>query len=216
MRRFSEFYLLFRKLRAESPGIVVPPCPEKNQLQKLRKTPDFIEARRQALEVFVNKVCSHRLLKHSELLRKFLEADETTWLMEVQRMRQSDEQATVLGTVSQVATDIFQSTKNLAKGQSDDRSEDPEYLQVSTCTACCPFAKSRAVQGAKVTMHLSLTVCNLRVAISGTGSMGCSSRSTVPTWSTTSRTRVAGRLTLWPSSKRTVRRSRRLVPRRTT
>jgi sorting nexin-1/2 len=122
--------MLFRKLRSDYPGTVVPPCPEKNQLQKLRKTPDFIESRRQALEVFVNKLCSHRILRHADLLRMFLEADEPTWQMEMQRMKQSEEQATMLGTVTQLATDLMHSTKNLTKGQSDDRGEDPEYLQV--------------------------------------------------------------------------------------
>jgi sorting nexin-1/2 len=135
MRRFSEFYMLFRKIRTDFPGTIVPPCPEKNQLQKLRKSPDFIETRRQALEVFMNKICCHRVLKHSDLLRTFLEADEPTWQMEMQRMKQSEEQSTMFSTVTQLATDIVQSTKNLAKGQSDDKGEDPEYLQV--CWRVC-------------------------------------------------------------------------------
>lgn len=83
MRRFSEFHLLFSKLRAAFPGVVVPPCPEKNQLETFRKNAAFIEARRQALEVFVNKLCAHRVLRHSDLLRTFLEAEETAWAIEV-------------------------------------------------------------------------------------------------------------------------------------
>ena len=130
MRRFSEFHMLFRKLRSDFPGTVVPPCPEKNQMQKLRKTPEFIEARRQALEVFVNKLCCHRALRQSDLLRNFLEADEPSWTMEMHRLKQSEEQGTMLGTVTQLASDLMHSTKNLTKGQSDDKGEEPEYLQV--------------------------------------------------------------------------------------
>jgi sorting nexin-1/2 len=144
MRRFSEFHLLFVKLRAEFPGVVVPPCPEKNQLETFRKTSAFIESRRQALEVFVNKLCRHRVLRHAELLQVFLEADETAWAVEVQRMKAADEQGTVLGKVSQMASDIVHSTKNLTKGQPDDKGEDPEYLQVRRLTchtvlhaSCC-------------------------------------------------------------------------------
>ena len=127
--------MLARKLRMEFPGAIVPPCPEKNQMAK--RSADFIETRRQALEVFINKICGHRDLKHAELLQTFLEADESTWQMEMQRMKQSEgETGTVLGTVTQIATDLMQSTKNLAKGQSDDRGEDPEYLQVR-CSPLC-------------------------------------------------------------------------------
>lgn len=135
MRRYSEFHMLFRKLRTDYPGTVVPPCPEKNQMQKLRKAPEFIEARRQALEVFVNKLCCHRTLRHSDLLRNFLEADEPSWTMEMHRMKQSEEQGTMLGTMTQLASDLMHSTKNLTKGQSDDKGEEPEYLQARPSSA---------------------------------------------------------------------------------
>jgi sorting nexin-1/2 len=131
MRRFSEFHMLFTKLHEEYPGVIVPPCPEKNQLENFRKSGTFIEQRRQALEVFINKVCSHRILKHSDLLRMFLEADETAWQMEMQKLKSGTDNSSILGKVSQFASDIVHSTKNLTKGQSDDQGEDAEYLQVS-------------------------------------------------------------------------------------
>ena len=154
MRRFSEFHMLFRKLRIENPGTVVPPCPEKAAIQRLRNTAHFIECRRQALEVFINKVCAHRVLKHSDMLRTFLEADETTWHMEMQRMKQSEESGTVLSTVTQLATDIMQSTKNLAKGQSDDREEDPEYLQARP-QACALSCVARLASTGRCAMNLA-------------------------------------------------------------
>lgn len=130
MRRFSEFHMLFVKLQEEFPGVIVPPCPEKNQLGGFRKSSAFIEQRRQALEVFINKVCGHRLLKHSELLQQFLEADETSWHVKMQELKSGPEQGSLLGKMSQLASDIVHSTKNLTKGQSDDQGEDAEYLQV--------------------------------------------------------------------------------------
>eukprot|EP00892_Ulva_mutabilis_P000841 jgi/Ulvmu1/10758/UM068_0048.1 len=129
MRRFSEFHMLFVKLQEEFPGVIVPPCPEKNQLGGFRKSSAFIEQRRQALEVFINKVCSHRILKHSQLLQLFLEADETAWHVKMQELKSGPEQGSLLGKMSQLASDLVHSTKNLTKGQSDDQGEDAEYLQ---------------------------------------------------------------------------------------
>lgn len=39
-------------------GIIVPPLPEKSTVQKFQMTSDFIEQRRRALQVFVNRVVS--------------------------------------------------------------------------------------------------------------------------------------------------------------
>ncbi len=37
-------------------GIIIPPLPEKNVVQKYQMTTEFIEARRRALTVFINRV----------------------------------------------------------------------------------------------------------------------------------------------------------------
>eukprot|EP01025_Chloroclados_australasicus_P000566 TRINITY_DN10256_c0_g1_i5.p1 TRINITY_DN10256_c0_g1~~TRINITY_DN10256_c0_g1_i5.p1 ORF type:complete len:416 (-),score=50.04 TRINITY_DN10256_c0_g1_i5:365-1612(-) len=126
MRRFSEFHALYGKLRQLYPGVVVPPCPEKNQVENMRKSPAFIEARRQALEVFINKVCSHRVLKHSDILQKFLEANETEWHIEMSKIKGED---SLMGHLRERMTDALHSTMNLAKMQPDDKGEDHEYLQ---------------------------------------------------------------------------------------
>lgn len=40
-------------------GIIIPPLPEKNAIQKYQMTSEFIEQRRQALQVYVNRVVSY-------------------------------------------------------------------------------------------------------------------------------------------------------------
>jgi sorting nexin-1/2 len=152
--------MLFTKLHEEYPGVIVPPCPEKNQLEKFRKSGTFIEQRRQALEVFINKVCGHRILKHSDLLRLFLEADETAWQMEMQKLKSGPDNGSLLGKVSQFASDIVHSTKNLTKGQSDDQGEDAEYLQV--CRAFCMYD-----QRSESFVHLLWIPCESRLCMCG-------------------------------------------------
>ena len=44
--------------------------------EKFRFSAEFIEMRRQALDIFVNRVASHHELQQSEDLRTFLQADE--------------------------------------------------------------------------------------------------------------------------------------------
>ena len=39
-------------------GIIVPPLPEKNVVQKYQMTSEFIEQRRRALQVYINRVVS--------------------------------------------------------------------------------------------------------------------------------------------------------------
>ena len=41
-------------------GIIVPPLPEKSAVQKFQMTADFIEQRRRALQVFINRVVRHK------------------------------------------------------------------------------------------------------------------------------------------------------------
>lgn len=159
MRRFSEFHWLYNKLRQEFPGVVVPPCPEKNTVEKFRKSPAFVEARRQALEIFMNKVCSHHLLKHSDTLMLFLEADEAKWNHEFSRLRAEQSDSSFVGRVTQMASDLVYSTKNLAKGASDDKGEDVEYLQYKeyathldhhlkdTCGRAADFVTRQAAYG---------------------------------------------------------------------
>ena len=60
--------VMFRIVRS---NLVLLLCAE-----KFRFSAEFIEMRRQALDVFVNRIASHHELQQSEDLRTFLQADE--------------------------------------------------------------------------------------------------------------------------------------------
>ena len=50
-------------------GIIIPPLPEKNAIQKYQMTSEFIEQRRQALQVYINRVVRNRSLSIGGLVR---------------------------------------------------------------------------------------------------------------------------------------------------
>ena len=74
VRRYSDFIWIHGHLSAKYPGIVVPPLPEK--LLVGRFSPEFIENRRRALQLFLQRCCFHPELQHSEHLTTFLEASD--------------------------------------------------------------------------------------------------------------------------------------------
>ncbi|KAG0497281.1 hypothetical protein HPP92_001972 [Vanilla planifolia] len=76
IRRYSDFDWLRDRLTEKFKGIFIPPLPEKSTVEKFRFSAEFIELRRQALDVFINRVASHPDLKQSEDLRTFLQEDE--------------------------------------------------------------------------------------------------------------------------------------------
>nr|GLL24706.1 sorting nexin 1-like isoform X3 [Ipomoea trifida] len=76
IRRYSDFVWLRDRLFEKYKGIFIPPLPEKNTVEKFRFSAEFIEMRRQALDIFINRVASHNGLRQSEDLRIFLQADE--------------------------------------------------------------------------------------------------------------------------------------------
>lgn len=78
IRRYSDFVWLRERLFEKYKGIFIPPLPEKSTVEKFRFSAEFIELRRQALDVFVNRIASHHELRQSEDLRIFLQADELT------------------------------------------------------------------------------------------------------------------------------------------
>nr|GMC88907.1 sorting nexin 1 [Ipomoea batatas] len=78
IRRYSDFVWLRDRLFEKYKGIFIPPLPEKNTVEKFRFSAEFIEMRRQALDIFINRVASHNGLRQSEDLRIFLQADEQT------------------------------------------------------------------------------------------------------------------------------------------
>uniref|UniRef100_A0A0E0FW15 PX domain-containing protein n=1 Tax=Oryza nivara TaxID=4536 RepID=A0A0E0FW15_ORYNI len=76
IRRYSDFEWLHDRLAEKYKGIFIPPLPEKNAVEKFRFSKEFIELRRQALDLFVNRIASHPELKQSGDLKIFLQADE--------------------------------------------------------------------------------------------------------------------------------------------
>lgn len=74
IRRYSDFVWLHASLYAMYPGVVVPPLPEK--LLVGRFSPEFVESRRRALQLFLLRCCLHPELQHSEHLTTFLEATD--------------------------------------------------------------------------------------------------------------------------------------------
>eukprot|EP00249_Psilotum_nudum_P020235 c27615_g2_i1 orf=280-1509(+) len=88
IRRYSDFVWLYDCLAKKNKGIFIPPLPEKSAVEKFRFSAEFVELRRRALDVFINRIGSHPQLRHSEDLRKFLEADEEVWAMERARSQE--------------------------------------------------------------------------------------------------------------------------------
>lgn len=78
IRRYSDFVWLRDRLLDKYKGVFVPPLPEKSAVEKFRFSAEFIEMRRAALDIFVNRIASHPELQQSEDLRTFLQADEET------------------------------------------------------------------------------------------------------------------------------------------
>ncbi|MBA0684332.1 hypothetical protein Goari_025924, partial [Gossypium aridum] len=81
IRRYSDFIWLRDRLFEKYKGIFIPPLPEKSAVEKFRFSAEFIEMRRQGLDIFVNRIASHNLLQQSEDLRTFLQADEEVMLL---------------------------------------------------------------------------------------------------------------------------------------
>ncbi|XP_010452531.1 PREDICTED: sorting nexin 1-like [Camelina sativa] len=78
IRRYSDFVWLRDRLFEKYKGIFIPPLPEKSAVEKFRFSAEFIEMRRAALDIFVNRIALHPEVQQSEDLRTFLQADEET------------------------------------------------------------------------------------------------------------------------------------------
>ncbi|XP_057549588.1 sorting nexin 1-like [Amaranthus tricolor] len=78
VRRYSDFVWLRDRLFERYKGIFIPQLPEKSAVEKFRFSAEFIEMRRQGLDIFVNRIASHPQLRQSDDLRLFLQAEEET------------------------------------------------------------------------------------------------------------------------------------------
>jgi sorting nexin-1/2 len=130
IRRFRDFAWLHEKLVEKNKGVIVPPMPEKNAVQKFQMATDFIEQRRKALQVFINKVAAHPVLKYTRELQLFLEANEEEWALELAKAQGDLGSRLKLNTAVNWFKDVGQSATSLVSGRNDDALEDPEYLRI--------------------------------------------------------------------------------------
>ncbi|KAF5473886.1 hypothetical protein F2P56_005838 [Juglans regia] len=110
IRRYSDFVWLHDRLFEKYKGIFIPPLPEKSAVEKFRFSAEFIEMRRQALDIFVNRIALHHELQQSEDLRTFLQADEET----MERLRSQE-----TGIFKKKPTDFMQIFKDVQSKVSD-------------------------------------------------------------------------------------------------
>lgn len=72
-RRYRDFRWLFHALENNNPGVIIPPPPEKQAVGRFKD--EFIEGRRLALEVMLNKIARHQVLQNDPDFKIFLESD---------------------------------------------------------------------------------------------------------------------------------------------
>eukprot|EP00879_Flechtneria_rotunda_P002248 GHRR01002436.1.p1 GENE.GHRR01002436.1~~GHRR01002436.1.p1 ORF type:complete len:478 (+),score=184.33 GHRR01002436.1:327-1760(+) len=139
IRRFRDFVHLEQQLSEKHKGVIIPPLPEKNAVQKFQMSQEFIEERRRALQVFLNRAAAHPALATSPELQLFLEATEDTWAVEMARAQQAagssggasgpkERLKDAVGWfkgLGQAATSIVAGSNKAA-----DSAEDPEYIKV--------------------------------------------------------------------------------------
>lgn len=110
IRRYSDFVWLRDRLFEKYKGIFIHPLPEKSAVEKFRFSAEFIEMRRQGLDLFVNRIASHPELQQSEDLKTFLQADEET----MERLRSQD-----TGYFKKKPADLMQIFKDVQSKVSD-------------------------------------------------------------------------------------------------
>ncbi|KAI0598843.1 vacuolar sorting protein [Biscogniauxia sp. FL1348] len=72
-RRYRDFLWLYNTMHGNNPGVVVPPPPEKQALNRFES--NFVESRRAALEKMCNKIAAHPTLQRDPDLKLFLESE---------------------------------------------------------------------------------------------------------------------------------------------
>ncbi|KAK6942577.1 Phox homology [Dillenia turbinata] len=126
IRRYSDFVWLRDRLFEKYKGIFIPPLPEKSAVEKFRFSAEFIEMRRQALDIFVNRVASHHELQQSDDLRIFLTADEE--VMERARAQETGIFKRKPADLMQIFKDVQSKVSDVVLGKEKPVEEsNPEY-----------------------------------------------------------------------------------------
>eukprot|EP00884_Botryococcus_braunii_P014863 jgi/Botrbrau1/23378/Bobra.0051s0029.1 len=131
LRRFRDFSWLHSRLAEQNRGVILPPLPEKNAMEKyITHSASFVETRRRALQVYINRVAAHPLLRESRDLQNFLEATEEEWAGGMARAQsETSSGAKTLGNTLQLFRNVQRSAVNLVYSKSDDEEEDPDYIK---------------------------------------------------------------------------------------
>ncbi|KXZ44879.1 hypothetical protein GPECTOR_61g832 [Gonium pectorale] len=131
VRRFRDFAWLHDKLVEKNKGCIVPPLPEKSAVQKYTMATDFIDQRRRALQVFVNRVASHPVLKDSAELATFLQANEEAWMLEIAKWQaETNAQHRPVTAAAAWFKSLQHSAQSLVSGRADEIQEDAEYIKI--------------------------------------------------------------------------------------
>ncbi|KAK4480840.1 hypothetical protein RD792_011692 [Penstemon davidsonii] len=126
IRRYNDFVWLRDRLFEKYKGVFIPPLPEKSTVEKFRFSAEFIEMRRQALDVFVNRIASHHELQQSYDLRMFLQADEQS--MERARSQETGIFKKKPGDLMQIFKDVQSRVSDVVLGKEKPVEEsNPEY-----------------------------------------------------------------------------------------
>eukprot|EP01025_Chloroclados_australasicus_P045032 TRINITY_DN490_c0_g2_i1.p2 TRINITY_DN490_c0_g2~~TRINITY_DN490_c0_g2_i1.p2 ORF type:complete len:408 (+),score=54.36 TRINITY_DN490_c0_g2_i1:243-1466(+) len=130
IRRFSDFDFMDQQLKQQYKGVIVPPLPEKDVIQKYKYNPEFIEKRRRALQVYINRVANHPELYKTTEVQLFLEASEQDWWQHKRLYKyEENAQKSTVGQTVQFFKGVVHSTQNLVQGRSVEATEDQEYLR---------------------------------------------------------------------------------------
>ncbi|XP_028119067.1 sorting nexin 1-like isoform X2 [Camellia sinensis] len=125
IRRYSDFIWLRDHLFEKYKGIFIPPLPEKSTVEKFRFSAEFIEMRRQALDIFVNRIASHHELQQSEDLRTFLQADALT--MERARSQETGIFKKKPADLMQIFKDVQSKVSDVLGKEKPVEESNPEY-----------------------------------------------------------------------------------------
>lgn len=72
--------ILLVRARVLGARLFVSDCKSSCNTEKFRFSAEFIEVRRRALDILVNRITAHPQLRLSEDLKNFLQADEEVWV----------------------------------------------------------------------------------------------------------------------------------------
>ncbi|CAL5422047.1 unnamed protein product [Camellia sinensis] len=113
-------------LMVSYPDFSVETSPTNGFSDKFRFSAEFIEMRRQALDIFVNRIASHHELQQSEDLRTFLQADELT--MERARSQETGIFKKKPADLMQIFKDVQSKVSDVVLGKEKPVEEsNPEY-----------------------------------------------------------------------------------------